>query len=1015
MNSIRIVEYHKKYAAGLAKMWNMSADSWGGFDVVETEESVIRNLEGSENLKTWVALDGDEVVGYCSFSEYKEDRGASYIPLLNVRPDYHGKKVGKLLVLRTVEEACRHPWPRLDLYTWPGNTKAVPLYKKCGFFWEDRDDSTHLMNFIPYVLGTEAVADFFQQADWYADSVREIQVQPDGRQENGFEYYEYRWRHGGSMLRMEFERRGRGLRLIETEDWLVEAAVEDMNLAFGRSYTVRFRLVNKSGKPLQVGIRGKDDENISFSLERSLTVEGEEVVEGRFQVGEINEEQNTWRTHPGVCADIFINGKQAQFKVGIVPKFPAAIQAVLPEKEHCVGSAGTLFLNVENGFNEPASFKLTLPQADFVDLDRQEVELDLQAGEKKAVPVAYTLRDLGLLQGTVKISARPGQGGTIEFQRPFTALFSGCGAAFTGEDEKRWFAVNGRFLLSLSKFNNLLEVSSLEREPYYTRFLRPQVGLPYSVEFAKARPRRVEQGVEGGAAYIRATYLPQSHPGLEVERRVCLQADGLAWQSWSFRNTGKSRLEKLWFRAAVHMDLSGAVLPLAGKAVEVRDGYGQNLANFPIDQLSENWIFSRAGRGRGLCWSPQLKPITTQGLLCFDHDLGNLEPGAEVALSPVTLSLGTYRHWQDFRTFALKQNAEHLMSSDSTEVQVNGGNPFVQEDYELRVREQKIFPFAGEVKAVVGNRQPMTASIQGSCAGLSLPAPAPSDIDLVQVEASTESVLLRRRVAVFGVGGRVNESRAQRQGMEVLTVDNGCLSFAAAPDFAPALISLKYRGREWLDSSFPEIRAKSWWNPWPGGSFLEIDDLSMRSLLRQPRSISFITLADNLGNEWQGLEIQADVREHEKFQGLRLSHYALTLPGLAGLCMFVKVQHSGLAVEDVECCNLVFLAPGGEVADSWAEFTSPQGERVRFKQGCGLQSPRLKKLAYGSPRCQEQLLTFSAADTDAYTNKEVILFGSFDKFILLPGRTLVTPPQFFLFVQEDIPAGALEPLAKLRF
>ena len=139
-------------------------------------------------------------------------------------------------------------------------------------------------------------------------------------------------------------------------------------------------------------------------------------------------------------------------------------------------------------------------------------------------------------------------------------------------------------------------------------------------------------------------------------------------------------------------------------------------------------------------------------------------------------------------------------------------------------------------------------------------------------------------------------------------MDNGCLSFAAAPDFAPALISLKYRGREWLDSSFPEIRAKSWWNPWPGGSFLEIDDLSMRSLLRQPRSISFITLADNLGNEWQGLEIQADVREHEKFQGLRLSHYALTLPGLADLHV-CKVQHSGLAVEDVECCNLVFLAP----------------------------------------------------------------------------------------------------------
>lgn len=62
-------------------------------------------------------MDGDVVVGYCGLSEYREDEGALYIPLLNVRVDYHGKKIGKLLLLKAIERSIELGWPRLDLYT----------------------------------------------------------------------------------------------------------------------------------------------------------------------------------------------------------------------------------------------------------------------------------------------------------------------------------------------------------------------------------------------------------------------------------------------------------------------------------------------------------------------------------------------------------------------------------------------------------------------------------------------------------------------------------------------------------------------------------------------------------------------------------------------------------------------------------------------------------------------------------------------------------------------------------
>lgn len=95
---IRIVEYAPKYAGSIAEMWNQSGGSWGGNSHVRTEEGIRQEHENSTNMHVFLALnEQDEVIGYCSFSHYRNDEGALYIPLLNVRPDYHGKKAGKAL------------------------------------------------------------------------------------------------------------------------------------------------------------------------------------------------------------------------------------------------------------------------------------------------------------------------------------------------------------------------------------------------------------------------------------------------------------------------------------------------------------------------------------------------------------------------------------------------------------------------------------------------------------------------------------------------------------------------------------------------------------------------------------------------------------------------------------------------------------------------------------------------------------------------------------------------------
>ncbi|HAQ60772.1 TPA: GNAT family N-acetyltransferase, partial [Candidatus Delongbacteria bacterium] len=211
MTEFKLVEYNPKYAKAIADMWNVSKDGWNGEADHKTEESVKRKEEISSHLNLYLALDGDKVIGYCKLSKYFAEENTLYVDLLNVDPAYHGKKAGKMLVKKSVERTIELGYPRIDLFTWAGNTKAVPMYKKCGFFWEQMEGgSTHLMNFIPTVVQAELFRDFFKKADWYDDSNRKIELTPDGVSENGFDYLTYSWQKDGKNLLVEFEKTGRG-------------------------------------------------------------------------------------------------------------------------------------------------------------------------------------------------------------------------------------------------------------------------------------------------------------------------------------------------------------------------------------------------------------------------------------------------------------------------------------------------------------------------------------------------------------------------------------------------------------------------------------------------------------------------------------------------------------------------------------------------------------------------------------------------------------------------------------
>ncbi|MGW9607592.1 GNAT family N-acetyltransferase [Heyndrickxia sporothermodurans] len=393
--TIKIVKYHEDLAKSIAEMWNESRDSWGGDSAIMTEEQVLEKEANSEDLFLYLALDGEKVVGYCGISEYKEDIEALYLRLLNVHPDYHGKKIGKQLVLKAVEKTVELGWPRIDLYTWPGNVKAVPLYKKCGFFWEDRDDTTHLMNFIPLVLQNEITKPLFHSIDWYEDNVREIEVKPDGIKENGFTYFEYVWENEEHFLRVQIEKSGRGIRLIETNDIQIELLMEQHTQIEGRESKLQLEIQSKQNDAIEVTLEGCENERIHVQGKMEETFKHKKIIEFPFQIKR-GEEPNEWITHPKAEVKIEMNGRTSLFAVGVFPKKAMKVKPVYIPKKFDTNKQQFCYIEIENYLKNEAEIFINLSPNKLVKWEKNSYSSIIS--DTGMIKIPFQIKKYGFLQ-----------------------------------------------------------------------------------------------------------------------------------------------------------------------------------------------------------------------------------------------------------------------------------------------------------------------------------------------------------------------------------------------------------------------------------------------------------------------------------------------------------------------------------------------------------------------------------------------------------------------------------------
>ena len=985
-NDIAIVEYEDSLAETLADMWNRSKEEWGGDDSIRTASQIISDHAGAANYNVYVAMAGEEAVGYCSLGRYYHDANTLYIPLLNVRPDYHGRGIGKALVLTALERTMELGYPRLDLHTWAGNTAAVPLYKKCGFLWEDRSDATNLVNFIPSILKTPLFGDFFKRAGWYADSTRSLDIKPDGIKVNKFELFDYSWERDGKTLAIGYERSGRQIYMIETNDYKIELLAKNHEAAFGLDYPCAFKVENKTGRRLNIKICGKKDKNIDFSgFSLNANIKGSREFPGTFHVGPIDRPQDRFKTYPCLLADVEINGHVVQFGLGIEAKFPLQVdifeECYIPQ----AGMEVDVCINIVSALEQDAAVKFNFPQNGLISFkEDQPFTADISKEGKKAITARTEIIGMGYEAIPVEYQIEMADGTKLSLNKPLRLVHQSLTDVFSFENDYGYSIVNGPWSLTLKKGENVGELRHLTNEKFRNDYLfpPPRLGKPYDDEFILIKPV-VCMYLEGTDMVMEARFVSGKFEGMELTQIITLSMSGIVARRYKIENCFSREKNMMLNDEYFIGHTNRMVFNYEGKITQnhnhsEQDAIVISLEGAEPDKLGEHWVFD-AGSPVGFMWPLDYKPGIKWGdSLSFDIDLGTIKLGETFETKPFICAYGIFNNYNDFRNYAMRQ---HKTIGDipvpPVQLRVNQDNPFMTADTE-------------PVVEVMNNRA-----------------------RLLEAENNFDKFDKHGKI-LFYPSGSVNRSKNG----SVYTVNNGSIIFKVDPNYSNGCYSLISEEKiEWLHSRHPVHEPYAWWNPYFGGIHVLPQNINNAALLKEEMQADFVELADNFGNKWSGICSTMTVKNHDELKGSVYESYFLTMPGLPMLCAFFRFANgTGIYMDNISTQIQSYLK-AIDLKEVKAKFKDKDNIRYNLRLGT----------EYTYFPC-ENAIVFSGRGRSLcvfYGNKHndnTIHLGGDTKFVgatlgskgsAAPDKAFVSRPGFFILNTES--SEGLEDLERIVF
>ncbi|MBD3408443.1 MAG: GNAT family N-acetyltransferase [Candidatus Lokiarchaeota archaeon] len=363
LHPIEIVEYSDDLAEKVANMWNTWDELWiGGFTqgVPYTEKRVREQMATMERISQLIAIDDEtgEAIGSCSVLQHWRDDEAAYVGLLGVSPSALNKKVGKRLLLRAVQIAIERGYARVDLNTWAGNLRALPLYKKIGLMWDPEGNGVSMQDYIPEILRHQLTAPFFIGKDefaWYDLQKREITQTPDDLIENNMVVFKYIFEDEDNSLEVLVDRMGRGItgisRKLERESLSVHAYPSHQDIICGipAKYTIEIENEMETDLDFKVQLSGFEGIHIAELKTQTIIKAGASFKwEVPFTVDSGAPLHRTGHKSPSITASISLGGVQSKLVTGLRINSIADISTEWGDCKVAPGGKAELPINIRN-------------------------------------------------------------------------------------------------------------------------------------------------------------------------------------------------------------------------------------------------------------------------------------------------------------------------------------------------------------------------------------------------------------------------------------------------------------------------------------------------------------------------------------------------------------------------------------------------------------------------------------------------------------------------------------------
>jgi ribosomal protein S18 acetylase RimI-like enzyme len=957
-------DWRARDAEKLAQLFNQSGPGWpGGLGHGNvTPAQAAREVREADLLAAFVAEADGRFVAYCDLSARPGERYA-YVPFLNAHPDYHGCGFGKAVLLSSVERAIELGFDRVVLGTWPGNLKAVPLYKKSGFMWAPETHVT-MENFVPFALRHALARPYFAKHNWYDTQVRDLSLHEDAFMRGKVRAYEYLWRAEGDMLRMVFDRQSWGLLEIETNELRAGCFVPDEKIIADMRQQIRWELESKTGAPLKVVIVTQPDPGIACSYQESLVVRDREVRSAEFVVDpDIPPKEREPFAHI-IRSALLVNGAPLELAAGIEVRQAATVHAEPDFTSLRPGAEQRVFLHVASNLDQPARASVAVRCARGARMKRQVASLDLRAYDRHRFPITLTPHDPGQVDLTARVSLKMGRR-TVRAKDAQVALRALGPRDLVGSVDE-WQAVlesaDLRVIMERNGFLRVLHRAGDVGGPSFSSLMGmrgPVLGPPFAWHEFFTRPRldaRIERQDGAVVAVLRSD--SARRPGLLLERRVILTCAPIIEIRDTFINTTATTHDLTISRGGWPERVRGrAAMPGPEGIVESpRGGAGVELSHFqPSDEASdwpEGWLC--AGQERdvavGLIWAGATRVEHEWGWV-IKQRIKRMAPGASVEAPPLYIFAGrggpeTVRSWWQALTGSSEASARDETAAAASPL-----------SFGLKPAPAVIPPNGGEVRAFAksfGRRKlagrlrldmptglritDASRAIEGLDGSHPYEAPlritrtprARPGMQIGRAELSFDEAVYTRELPLIVLGEGAGMATERRE-HGLLGLDAAPVQLRVDPSFSGCAISLRWGDREMLHTFHPEHPPFMWWNPWFGGICPQAGSLG--DLLRRERfAARFVSRSGRSGVSWRGIAVSCSPK-HERGRHLRLGLEYLVLPGAPLLAIIVACANRVSAAANFNAGADVWLTLGSKAADPlrMRGANEPQVTRLRIE------------------------------------------------------------------------------------